>query len=95
MKNTAKKALVATLALSVVTACSASPLAMSTWQFKNTIKDIVKNAGEQYEQNAETYPENATENPTTAPEDYLNNCIDYGTSFLDQIFGATNEYVGG
>ena len=95
MKNTAKKALVATLALSLVTACSASPLALSTWQYKHAIKVICRQTGEKYEQNAETYPEKAVENPTTAPTDYVNNCIDYGVSFLDQIFSTTDEYVNG
>ena len=94
MKNT-KKALVATLALSIVTACSASPLAMSTWQFKQAIKDICKTTGEAYEQNAETYPDAAVENPTTAPTDYVDNCVNYGVSFLDQIFSTTDEYVNG
>jgi predicted lipoprotein len=89
-----KKVLVATLALSIVTACSASPLAMSSRQFKQTIRDIVRSTGEQYEQNAETYPDAAVKNPTTAPADYLNNCVDYGVSFLDQIFGATGSYLG-
>ena len=86
-----KKVLVATLALSIVTACSASPLAMSSRQFKQTIRDIVRSTGEQ---NAETYPDAAVKNPTTAPADYLNNCVDYGVSFLDQIFGATGSYLG-
>ena len=94
MKNT-KRAIVAGLALTLVTACTASPLAMSTWQYKQAIKNICKTTGEAYEQNAETYPEKAIENPTTAPTDYVNNCIDYGVSFLDQIFSTTDEYVNG
>ncbi|MGI5978833.1 MAG: hypothetical protein ACOX66_04970 [Oscillospiraceae bacterium] len=89
-----KKVLVATLALSIVTACSASPLAMSSLQFKQAIKDICKSTGEAYEQNAENYPENAIKNPTTAPKDYVDNCVNYGVSFLDQIFGVTNEFLG-
>lgn len=94
MKNTAKKAIVATLALTIVTACSASPLAMSTSQYKQTIKSICRDTGEKYEQNAENYPKNAVENPTTAPKDYVDNCVTYGADFLNQIFGATNEYLG-
>lgn len=94
MKNTAKKTIVATLALTIVTACSASPLAMSSRQYKQTIRDICKSAGEKYEQNAEGYPENAAENPATAPKDYVDNCVTYGADFLNQIFGATNEYLG-
>ncbi len=94
MKNTPKKALVATLALTIVTACSASPLAMSSLQYKQTIKDICKSTGEKYEQNAESYPKNAVENPTTAPKDYVDNCVTYGVDFLNQIFGTTNQYLG-
>ena len=95
MKNTGKKALVATLALTIVTACSASPLAMSTLQYKQAIKNICKSTGEAYEQNAETYPEAAVKDPVNAPFNYVDNCVNYGTSFLDQVFSATNQYLGG
>ena len=94
MKNS-KKVLTAALSLTLAIGCSASSMAMSTWQYKQTIKDICRTTGEAYEQNAETYPEKAIENPTTAPTDYVNNCIDYGVSFLDQIFSATDSYVNG
>ena len=78
MKNLGKLALVSTLALTIVTTCSAAPMAMgltsgtSAKTYANSIEALGEGASDAYELNAETYPIYA-QNNANAPSQFLSN----------------------
>ena len=103
-KNLTKKLIAATMAVSVLAVCSSGAMAfnfghgrdikIASNNYANLIEELVEQAGDAFEENAENYPGNAVENPTTAPQDYIDTAVEIGNNFLSSIFGATNDYVG-
>lgn len=100
-KSMVKKMLVSALALVLVCACTAAPLAMgfdanfferAAEDYADAIEQIVEQAGDDYEQNAEDFDDEAETNPA-ATGDFVENAKEIGSDFLSGIFGRTGSYL--
>lgn len=96
-----KMALASALTLSIVTACTASPMAMglhtgreyekAAEAYAQSIEDLVEETGDAYEEITESYPDTAVNNPA-APSQYLGSAVKLGSNFLSKMFSFTNSY---
>lgn len=103
MNKVKKMLLVSALALSVVSTCSATPMAMglrcgnsyekAAEQYARSIEDLVERTGDAYEDVTESYPDNAKNNPN-APAEYLQTVVKLGNNYLSNLFGLTKSFLG-
>ena len=102
-KKFGKSIVVGALALSIISACTAGPMALglsskqsiksAAKEYANSIEALVEATGDAYEENAESYPDNAIGNPN-APFEYVDTSIELGSNFLSGVFGLTKSFIG-
>jgi hypothetical protein len=93
-----KFAAVFMLALTVITACTAAPMAAyahnsysyedAAEAYADDIEALVENTGDAYEKLTESYPENPN------PSAYVQTAVDYGKSFLSSLGKLTGGFLG-
>lgn len=101
-KKFGKSIVVGALALSIISACTAGPMALgfsgkqsiksAAKEYANSIEALVEATGDSYENNAESYPDNAVGNPD-APAEYVETSIDLGNGFLSGVFSLTRSFL--
>jgi hypothetical protein len=102
MKKFGKMALVSSLALAIVTTCSAAPMAMgltseSSYEtaaenYAQSIETLVETTGDAYENVTEEYPDSTINNPS-APSQYLGSAVKLGNNYLAKTMSLTNNFL--
>ena len=102
MKKIGKSALVTSLALAIVTTCTAAPMAMGFTSGSNyekiaedyaqSIETMTESTGNSYEDLTEAYPDTAINNPS-APSQYLSSVTKLGNDYLSNHSGFTSKFL--
>ncbi|PKM73115.1 MAG: hypothetical protein CVU91_05990 [Firmicutes bacterium HGW-Firmicutes-16] len=104
MKKFGKMAFVSSLALAVVTTCTAAPMAMgltggssyetAAEKYAQSIEALVETTGDAYENVTEAYPDSAINNPN-APSQYLATVVKLGNNYFAKTMSLTNNFLKG
>ena len=102
-KKLSKSIVVGALALSIISACTAGPMALgfsskqaiksAAKEYAQSIETLAEATGDAYEENAESYPDNAIGNHN-APFEYVDTSLDLGGNFLSGVFSLTKSFIG-
>jgi|GEM_PF-2631121 len=102
MKKFGKMAFVSSLALAIVTTCTAAPMAMgftnessyetAAEKYAQSIETLVETTGDSYENVTEAYPDSAINNPS-APSQYLETVVKLGNNYLSNTMSFTNSFL--
>lgn len=103
MSKLKKAVLVSTLALTIVAACTAGPMAVgfrggnafeiAAEEYADNIEKLVEETGKAYEDATEAYPDNAKNNPN-APAEYVQTAVQLGNNYLSKLSGLTKGFLG-